>query len=677
MRIALDALGSDRAPLPEVKGAVEASLRAEDLQVVLVGDEDLLAKELAKHPSRPNISVRHASEAISMTDSPVQAVRQKKDSSLMVAMRMVKKGEADAVVSAGNTGAVQVAARIVLGPIRGVARSAICQQFPSLGANNVLLIDLGANVDCSARHLCEFAEMGMVYAERALGWKRPRVGLINIGEEQIKGNELSKSVHRHLRASEHINFIGNVEPMAIFKGDVDLAVCDGFIGNLVLKSSEAAAFFVRKGLEREMKRTWVSKLGALLCLGAFKRMKERVDPNDMPGAPLLGVNGTVIITHGSVKSDGIANAIEGARRAVETQINEYIRREIQHLRVTEASLSGAPAEEAERRRSPAGIQVEAAAAMDRAARNATETNPMTDARAETALTHLFPGQGSQAPGMGEDLYEADAEGRVFFEKASEALPGLLEVMFKGPAEKLAQTHIAQVALLTVEMALNRRLRSRKIVPDACAGHSLGEFSALASAGALSFDEALRLVRLRGRCMSDNVPEGGMAAVVGITPEEVQAALPQGVVIANYNGPQQTIISGTVDGIAAAEPALKEAGAKRVITLAVSGPFHSPLMQPAAKAFEDALKGAVIGAPDCRFVSSVSGEEVAEPEEIRRLLIEQICSPVRWTKVMLTLGPVRALEIGPGRVLQGLAKRMENAPQVSAVGSLADADAVEA
>jgi glycerol-3-phosphate acyltransferase PlsX len=269
-----------------------------------------------------------------MEDSPVQGVRQKKDSSLLVGFRMVKNGEADGIVSAGNTGAIQVGARIILGPIKGVARSAICYQFPSLGKNQVLLIDLGANVDCSARHLCEFAEMGVVYAEHALGYENPRVGLINIGEEQLKGNELSKAVHRNLSAANHMNFVGNVEPMGIFKGEVDVAVCDGFVGNLVLKSSEAAAFFVRKGLEREMKASWLSKVGAMLCMGAFRRLKERTDANDTTGAPLLGVNGIVIKIHGSTRSTGIANGLRGASRAIQGRINDHIRQEIQRLRDT-------------------------------------------------------------------------------------------------------------------------------------------------------------------------------------------------------------------------------------------------------------------------------------------------------------------------------------------------------
>jgi phosphate acyltransferase len=338
MRIALDAMGSDRAPLPEVEGAVMAAKADPSTGIILVGNRARLEAELAKFPRQPNITLRHASEAVSMTDSPVQAVRQKKDASLLVGMRMVKHREADGIVSAGNTGAVQVAARIILGPIKGVARSAICQQIPTLGKRKTLLIDLGANVDCSARHLCEFAEMGVVYAERALGYRNPRVGLLNIGEETIKGNELSKTVHRYLKAANHINFRGNVEPHVMFSGDCDVVVCDGFIGNLTLKACEATAYFIRQSLERQIKASWLSMLGALLSRGAFRRLKEETDPNDMTGAPLLGVNGTVIIIHGGTKAAGVANAIRGARISVASQINEHIRREIATLR----SSNGTP-----------------------------------------------------------------------------------------------------------------------------------------------------------------------------------------------------------------------------------------------------------------------------------------------------------------------------------------------
>jgi glycerol-3-phosphate acyltransferase PlsX len=656
MRIAVDAMGSDAAPNPEIEGALMASAAHKDMEIILVGDQKKLESDLAGRSVRSDVSVRHASEVVSMDDSPVVAVRQKKDSSLLVAMRMVKNGEADGIVSAGNTGAVMMAARIVLGPIKGVARSPICQQLPSLGERNVLVIDMGANVDCSARHLCEFGEMGMVYAERALGYKHPRVGLLNIGEEQAKGNELSKKVHRYLAAAEHINFIGNVEPIAIFKGEVDVVVCDGFIGNLVLKTSEAAAFYVGQKLKRELNGTWMNRIGALLSMKAFKNVKKCTDPNLMPGAPLLGVNGTVIITHGSSKAEGIASAIAGAKRAIDTQIVENIRREITALRSTELNLQRI------------GETVMSTV-------RTTQSSASGEASPARAVV-LFPGQGSQTPGMGEDLYRECPEERPYFDKASEVVPGILDSMFRGPAEALSRTQVAQVALLTVEAALLHYLKRRGLDPDVVAGHSLGEFSALACSGSMTFEEALRLVRQRGVCMSENVPEGGMAAVVGIPAGAIEDVLPKSVVVANYNGPQQTIISGTLAGLKEAEQGLKEAGAKRVIPLPVSGPFHSPLMEPAAKAFRKALQNAEIRDPQCRFVSSVTGGELKTAQEIREVLSDQIVSPVRWTDVMKTLGPVTALEVGPGKVLQGLAKRMDNAPKIQGVGNIESANAVE-
>lgn len=339
MRIAVDAMGSDRAPGPEVQGAVDASPYV-DGEIILVGDETVLREALAKYPARPNISVVHAPEVIKMHDQPVLAVRQKKNASLLVALRLVKEGQADGVVSAGNTGAVMVGARTILRPIEGVARSAICQIFPTTG-EPVLILDLGANVDCTARHLCDFAEMGMVYSKRALGVQNPRVGLLNIGEEQVKGNEVSKTVHRHLSAASSINFIGNVEPKALFKGVADVVVCDGFVGNVVLKTSEAVASLIKTLILRELKSTWTSRLGGLLSLGALKRVRKRTDPNEHPGAPLLGVNGTVIILHGACNAKGIMNAILGAARAVESEINKHIRLGIAELRQAEAELQQA------------------------------------------------------------------------------------------------------------------------------------------------------------------------------------------------------------------------------------------------------------------------------------------------------------------------------------------------
>lgn len=340
MRIALDAMGSDGAPGPEVQGAVDASL-VSGTEIALVGDEAVLVDALAKFPTHGKIDVVHASERVTMSDSPMIAVRKKKDSSLLVGLRLVKEGKADGFLSAGNTGAIMLGSRVVLGPIHGVARSAICQVLPT-AKDPVLILDLGANVDSSARHLTEFAEMGHVFSQIALGVKQPRVGLLNIGEEQAKGNEVAKTVHRNLTAAEGIHFIGNVEPKAIFGGKVDVVVCDGFVGNVILKTSEAVAGLLRTLVERELRSTLTSKLGALLSMGAFRRIRKTTDPNEYPGGPLLGVNGVVSVIHGACTAKGVKNAILGARREIELGLNEHIRKGIEELR---ASVNEFPAVE--------------------------------------------------------------------------------------------------------------------------------------------------------------------------------------------------------------------------------------------------------------------------------------------------------------------------------------------
>lgn len=329
-------MGSDAAPEPEILGSIQAAASGE-LEILLVGDEQRLKTVLAQHGHPKNIQVVHAPDVITMEDSPVMAVRKKKDASLLVALRLAKDGIADAVVSAGNTGAVMVGARTIIGPIKGVARSAIAQLLPTTG-RPALLLDLGANVDCTARHLCDFAEMGSVYSERALGVKNPRVGLLNIGEEQLKGNELAKSVHRSLSSAKHINFIGNVEPKGLYKGEADVVVCDGFVGNVVLKTSEAIGMLMARTLLRELSATWLNKLGALLSRSAFTRIKHTFDANQYSGAPLLGVNGVIIILHGASNATGVAGAIRGAQTAVRSRINEHIRRGIAELRDSDAHL---------------------------------------------------------------------------------------------------------------------------------------------------------------------------------------------------------------------------------------------------------------------------------------------------------------------------------------------------
>lgn len=336
MRIALDAMGSDAAPGPEVQGAVEASL-ASDTEIALVGDEAGLQAALAEHPRYGKISVVHAPEAVTMDDSPTTAVRKKKNSSLLVGLRLIKSGEADAFISGGNTGAIMLGARVVLGPIRGVARSAICQVLPTAGSR-VVILDLGANVDCTAIHLCQFAEMGLVYSRLTLGVETPRVGLLNIGEEQVKGNEVAKTVHRNLAAAEHVNFIGNIEPRALYEGKADVVVCDGFVGNVVLKTSEAVASLMKTLVERELRATWMSTLGGLFSLGAFKRLRKVTDSNNYSGGSLLGVKGIVTILHGSCTAQGVKNAILGARREFELGLNEHIRKGIEDLRAEVDSL---------------------------------------------------------------------------------------------------------------------------------------------------------------------------------------------------------------------------------------------------------------------------------------------------------------------------------------------------
>lgn len=290
---------------------------------------------------------------------------------------------------------------------------------------------------------------------------------------------------------------------------------------------------------------------------------------------------------------------------------------------------------------------------------------------------LFPGQGSQTPGMGLDFYEGSAEAKAVLDRSAAVLGAtFLETMFQGPEEAVTNTRFTQPALVSVGVAIASHLQSMHVTPSACAGHSVGEFAALVAAGALTLEDALELTRERGRLMSENVPAGGMAAVMGLEPHEIESALPEGAEVANYNGPQQTIISGSNEGLDRAEAALKAAGARRVMRLKVSGPFHSSFMRDASEQFRSLVEKVTLHVPRVRFVSSVSGVEERDPGRIRTLLWQQISGPVRWTEVMRTLGPVPAAECGPGHVLQGIAKRMDGAPHVSPAGTMAAAEALE-
>lgn len=328
MKIAVDAMGGDNAPASVVEGAVLAA-RDTGVEAVLVGDRAQVEAELARHPAaaRVGVSVVHAEQRVEMDESPSSVVRRKRGSSIWIATELVKRGAAMAVVSAGNTGASMATAFFILGPIKGVERPAIATSLPTL-TGTTLLIDVGANVDCKPLHLFQFGLMGSDYAERVLGKPAPRVGLLSIGEEDSKGNEVTKETFKILKASA-LNFIGNVEGRDIYAGTADVVVCDGFIGNVALKVSEGLAEAMTKLLAREINASPVSKLGYVLARGAFRRFRRRIDYAEYGGAPLLGVNGTSVICHGRSSPKAIKNAIGVARALVENRVNERIREDVE------------------------------------------------------------------------------------------------------------------------------------------------------------------------------------------------------------------------------------------------------------------------------------------------------------------------------------------------------------
>ncbi|MFQ5828269.1 MAG: phosphate acyltransferase PlsX [Candidatus Methylomirabilia bacterium] len=323
MRIAVDAMGGDYGPAVVVEGAVAAA-RDHGLAAILVGDQTAVERELAhRRPGGLPITVRHASQVVGMGESASQALRRKRDSSLRVAAELVKKGEAEAFVSAGNTGAAMAVGMFVLGVLPGVDRPAIAVVLPSLTGYTVL-IDAGANVDPKPRQLVQFAVMGHCYAMDILGKSRPRVGLLSVGAEEGKGTELTKEAFEELKLSS-LNFTGNVEGRDIYNGRSDVIVTDGFTGNVALKVSESLAEMLGAMIREELTRDRLSKIGALLAKPAFGRFKKRVDYTELGGAPLLGINGASIVCHGSSPSKAIKNAIRVAAEWVQRNVNEHIK----------------------------------------------------------------------------------------------------------------------------------------------------------------------------------------------------------------------------------------------------------------------------------------------------------------------------------------------------------------
>ena len=332
MRIAVDAMGGDKGPGVIVTGAAEAVREHPGkFDIVLVGQRDRIEPAMSAFgDDRSHVEIVHASEVIEMSESPASAFRKKKDSSIAVASRLVKEHEADAVISAGNTGAMVASALVTIGRLPGISRPAISTLWPTKKRGAVVL-DVGANRECTPKNLLQFAVMGEVFARYQLEIEHPRVGLLNIGEERSKGNELVRDAYE-LIEKEDLNFVGNVEGRDVFEGAADVVVCDGFVGNIILKISESMYSFLAHMVRAEINKGFVAKAGALLMKGAFGGVRSRLDYAEYGGAPLLGVNGVTIISHGRSSSRAIKNAILAAGKSVETEINRHIEERLEGAR---------------------------------------------------------------------------------------------------------------------------------------------------------------------------------------------------------------------------------------------------------------------------------------------------------------------------------------------------------
>ncbi|MCK9419306.1 MAG: phosphate acyltransferase PlsX [Nitrospirae bacterium] len=328
MKIAVDAMGGDNAPQAIVAGAVQAA-KEYGVGIILVGIEQSIQAELKKHPHARSlpIEVRNATEVVDMLDSPVTVFRRKKDSSIRVANELVKSGEAVAVISAGHTGAAMATSLFVLGKLEGIERPAIATFMPTMKGTSIIL-DVGANVDCKPNHLLQFAVMGEVYAKYLLKNPNPRIGLLSIGEEATKGNELTKEAFKLLTETS-LNFIGNVEGRDVMSGNADVVVCDGFIGNVVLKLSEAVAEAIGLMIRENIGDNLIKKLGYFMMRPVFRALKRRVDYAEYGGMPLIGINGISIISHGRSSAQAIKNAIRVAAELAKSEAIRHIHEDIE------------------------------------------------------------------------------------------------------------------------------------------------------------------------------------------------------------------------------------------------------------------------------------------------------------------------------------------------------------
>jgi glycerol-3-phosphate acyltransferase PlsX len=330
--IALDAMGGDFGPEVVVPAAAQVISKHKNLRIILVGDEaSLKACAADKNVTlNGNLEIQHASEVVEMHDEPGMAIRKKKDSSMRVAINLVHEGKAQAAVSAGNTGALMGTAKFVLKTVPGIDRPAICTTIPSMSGHTHML-DLGANVDCSAEHLFQFAMMGSVLAEAIDNTENPRVGLLNIGSEAMKGNAQVKEADAHLAANAPVNYIGYVEGDDIYNGSVDVVVCDGFVGNISLKTSEGVAKMISYFMKEEFTKSLYNKIAAMIAMPVLKAFRKRIDPRAYNGASMLGLNGIVIKSHGGADIFGYANAIEIALLEIEKSVPQHIRTRMEPL----------------------------------------------------------------------------------------------------------------------------------------------------------------------------------------------------------------------------------------------------------------------------------------------------------------------------------------------------------
>lgn len=330
MRIVIDGMGGDNAPKSNVEGVVNA-IKEYDVNLIITGDKDILEKEFSNYEfDRSKLEIVHTTEIIENEDKPVKAIRAKKDSSMVVALNMVKEGKADAIISAGSTGALLAGGLFVVGRIKGIDRPCLCPAIPNVQRGMTMIADGGANVDCKPRNLVEFAAMSNIYAKKVLGIESPKVALANVGSEEGKGNDLVKKAYEELKNID-MNFIGNVEARDIINAYTDIIVCDGFTGNILLKSAEGVAMSVMNLIKETLISSTKGKIGALLIRDDMRKLKSFMDYSEYGGAPLLGVNGGVIKAHGSSNSTAIKNAIKQGIKFAEGNVVEDIKEFIKSM----------------------------------------------------------------------------------------------------------------------------------------------------------------------------------------------------------------------------------------------------------------------------------------------------------------------------------------------------------